>query len=388
MLLLLLIISSTLWAQELEVSTEDVQAYARIKNCIDFYSCHPYQETLEIIAGRYHWKAKFDEPLSTIQKAFEDCSIDESKAEIIAKDENGNIKKDFIIPQYPMTYLTRRHLLPMELHPDVYYGLKKKELNTDKLLNQRVLNLAMKSTAFEFEYGLGEYVLRSGPLPPNVLGQTHHLFKTITYDVEKYDGRICRFYQVMRHEIQHVRNWREKDSCSQKNNTHHFKKNNHDEISTYLNDLVFIKNYCPYEQEIYKNTQSMLLAMYQNKRIKPCSGSGSEGNGEQISSEEASGESSSLAATTKVDQKDKTNRKLPGQRTYQSDLDRKVASSSTETHYFHPISSVEKTSQLNRKSSELWGICKKLMQNLDDYDESKLYGFRKKEIPDNPNNLH
>lgn len=340
---------SLLWAQELEVSTDDIQAYARVKNCIDFYLCHPYQESLRIISGRYFWKAKFSEPLTSIKKAFENCSIENSEAEVTAIDSNGNIQKDFLIPRGPQSFLTKKHLLPMELNTNVYYGLRKKELIMDKLLNQRVLDLAMKSTSFEFEYGLGEYVLKSGELPPNVLGQTDHLFKTITYDPEKYDGKICRYYQVMRHEIQHVRNWREKDSCREKSQTHHFRKNNYDEISTYLNDLVFLKKYCPYEVEIFNNTQAMLLAMYENKKLHLCSG----------------GAERKQHGGTEFD--------LP-------------SSPATETYYF-PQKTFPSTKDLFRKTASVVGRLKKIIYEEYDYDESKPYGFRKKKIPENPRNL-
>src|SRR5690606_38351550 len=121
---------------------------------------------------------------------------------------------------------------PMELRSEALISLKKKEVSIDSLLKSENPLPAMKSTVFEFEYSLQDYELKVGALPPKVLGRTHHLLKDVTYDLAKWDGEVCRFYQVMRHEVQHVKNVREIMGCK---GGHHFTRGKNDDISVYVN---------------------------------------------------------------------------------------------------------------------------------------------------------
>ena len=254
-------------AQELELTTNNVQVYARVKNCIDFYLCSPYEETLNIDNGYYRWKVQFKEPLSKIQTAFDECNVGKIAFDITIRDELGVVRKDFNISRSPFTPAMELYLTPMELYPRTYEGFKYKEKNIKTLLENKAPLPAMKSTTFEMEYPLGEYQLLSYPLDPGVLAITHHVKKIVVYDMDKWDGSVCRFYEVMRHETQHVRNRRKQLACKGK---HHFRAGNNDERATYLNDLVFLKNYCPDEKALYKNVEAMLLRMYQNKKVQPC----------------------------------------------------------------------------------------------------------------------
>ena len=266
--ILLLTFTFSLFAQELELTTNNVQVYARVKNCIDFYLCAPYEETLKIENGYYHWKAEFRNSLPDLQSAFNECSVGNLKFDITIRDENGVARRDFKIPRTPLTPDVERYLLPMELYSRTFSGLKAKEKSMEILLQSNEPLTAMKSTSFEMEYPLGDYKLHSYPISKgNVLAITDHLKKIVVYDLDKWDGSLCRFYEVMRHEIQHVRNFRKRMACKHR---HHFSRGNHDERSTYLNDLVFLKTYCPDNKALYQNVESILLKMYQNKDLQTC----------------------------------------------------------------------------------------------------------------------
>lgn len=254
-------------AQELELTTNNVQVYARVKNCIDFYLCSPYEETLKIDHGYYRWKVQFKEPLSKIQTAFNECSVGNLDFDITLRDELGVARTDFSIPRNALSSPVEINLLPMELYARTYEGLKSKEKLIQTFLQSKDPLPAMKSTTFEMEYPLEEYQLNAHPLNPNVLAITHHLKKIIVYDLDKWDGSVCRFYEVMRHETQHVRNRRKQLAC---NGNHHFRAGNNDERSTYLNDLVFLKRYCPGEKALYLNVESILLKMYLDKQFQTC----------------------------------------------------------------------------------------------------------------------
>jgi hypothetical protein len=268
---ILILLACLARAQEIELTTTDVQAYARVKNCIDFYTCLKYDETLHIHQGHYRWNAKFTSPVSSILKAFDECRVGAVDFELSVKDQDGSVITDFQILRLPLSPEIQRHLLPMELYQRTFEGLKRKENPIEVLLRNGQPEMALKSTVFEIEYGLGEYQLEVKPiLRANVLATTHHLKKMITYDLEKWDGSLCRFYQVMRHEVQHVRNIRRQRECI----SHHFTTGNHNERATYLNDLVFIKTYCPQEVALYQNVEGMLLKMYQNKEFQTCDGEG------------------------------------------------------------------------------------------------------------------
>lgn len=259
---------SLVFAQELELTTNNVQVYARVKNCIDFYLCSPYEETLKINNGYYHWKAEFKTSLANLQSVFNECSVGNLKFDITIRDEKGMVRKDFLIPRTPLASQVERYLLPMELYSRTYLGLKSKEKAIETLLQSNEPLTAMKSTSFEMEYPLGEYHLLAQPIAKsNVLATTDHTNKLVTYDLNKWDGSVCRFYEVMRHETQHVRNYRKRQACQHR---HHFSKGNHDERSTYLNDLVFLKTYCPENKALYKNVETILLMMYQNKDFQTC----------------------------------------------------------------------------------------------------------------------
>jgi hypothetical protein len=279
MAFVLILIPLFAWSQEIELTTRDVRAYARVKNCIDFYTCLTYEETLKIHQGSYRWSAKFKDPITSILKAFDECRVGDVEFDLFVKDQDGSVINDFSLPRYRLTTEGIRHLLPMELYQRTFEGLKRKENSIDVLLRHGQPELALKSTVFEMEYGLGEYQLEVKPIPrPNVLATTHHLKKMITYDLDKWDGSLCRFYQVVRHEVQHVRNNRKQRECVK----HHFHSGNNNERVTYLNDLVFIKTYCPQEVDLYKNVEAMLLKMYENKNFQTCEGEGQgtlEGSG-------------------------------------------------------------------------------------------------------------
>lgn len=268
------------FAQELELTTNNVHVYARVKNCIDFYLCSPYEEQLKIENGYYHWKAQFKTSLPVLQSAFKECSVGDLKFDITIRDEKGIARKDFSFPRSKITPEVQRYLLPMELYSRSYEGLKAKDKTIGVLLQSNEPLTAMKSVSFEMEYPLGEYHLVAESIAKsNTLATTDHLKKLITYDLDKWDGTVCRFYEVMRHETQHVRNFRKRQACKFR---HHFDRGNHDERSTYLNDLVFLKTYCPDNKSLYKNVETVLLMMYQNKDLQPCGvgdGTGQGGNG-------------------------------------------------------------------------------------------------------------
>lgn len=298
LILTLLFISQASLAQELSLITDNVQVYARVKNCVDFYLCSPYEETLKIDNGIFHWKAEFKNSLLELQEAFNNCSVGNLKFDITIRDENGIARKDFLIPKTKFTQEQQGHLLPMELHDRTYKGLALKANPIEMLLRSDDPLTAMKSTAFEIEYSLGEYQLMSYPLPKaNVLAITHHLKKIIVYDLNKWDGDVCRFYEVMRHEIQHVRNFRMRSSCNQR---HHFVKGNHDERSTYLNDLVFISKYCPENKALYRNVEAMLLRMYQDKNLQTCGVGPDAGEGEGADQDSKSPSDSKGGDSTKT----------------------------------------------------------------------------------------
>ncbi len=283
--LLILLTFNFAWAQEIEITTNNVQVFARVKNCIDFYLCSPYEETLRIDNNFYRWKAQFKKPIALIQTAFQECSVGNLNFEITFRDEFGVAAKDFSIPRTALSNQTEQYLLPMELYARTYEGLKAKEKFVQTLLESKEPLPAMKSTTFEMEYPLGEYHLNAYGLDPNVLGLTNHLKKIVVYDLDKWDGSVCRFYEVMRHETQHVRNRRKQLACK---GNHHFRYDNNDERSTYLNDLVFLKKFCHEEKALYLNVEAMLLNMYQNKKLQPCGVSeevGGEVSGDKITSQ-------------------------------------------------------------------------------------------------------
>jgi hypothetical protein len=271
-------------AQEIEITTNNVQVFARVKNCIDFYLCNPYEETLKVDNDFYRWKAQFKGPLANIQTAFQECSVGNINFEITVRDEFGVVAKDFSIPRTSFSKQTEQYLLPMELYSRTYEGLKAKEKLIQTLLESKDPLPAMKSTTFEMEYPLGDYHLNAYGLGPNVLGLTNHLKKIVVYDLDKWDGSVCRFYEVMRHETQHVRNRRKQLACK---GNHHFRFGNNDERSTYLNDLVFLRRFCPEEKALYQNVEAMLLNMYQNKKLQPC-GVSEESGGDVMGDNKAS----------------------------------------------------------------------------------------------------
>lgn len=291
---------SLLFAQELQLTTNNVQVYARVKNCIDFYLCSPYEESLKIENGYYRWKAEFKSGLPQLQAAFNECSVGNLKFEITIRDEQGIARKDFHIPRTAIKPEVQQYLLPMELYSRTYEGLKIKEKNIGILLQSQEPLPAMKSASFEMEYPLGEYQLMAEQIAKsNTLATTDHLRKLITYDLDKWNGNVCRFYEVMRHEIQHVRNYRKRVACKKR---HHFDRGNHDERSTYLNDLVFIKTYCPENKSLYDSVESILLMMYQNQELQPCgvAEGTSPGQGENKKKDPSKSLDDILKNTTKI----------------------------------------------------------------------------------------
>jgi hypothetical protein len=271
----MLIFMHASWAQELSLKTRDVQVYARMKNCLDFTICSGYEEQLKIQDGFYLWKAQFKDSSDQIKKIFQDCRVGNKEFEFSFRDESNLVLKEVQpLTLTPSEKLQRSHL-PAELFSRIYEGLRTKEPSIEILLQSGEPLTAMKSVAFEFEYHLGEYQLKSHPIPkPNVLAFAHHGKKEVVYDLQKWDGTVCRFYEVMRHEVQHVRNRRQQISCHGK---HHFRYGNNDDRSAYLNDLVFIKHFCPENKALYANVESILLAMYENKKLHTCG----EGSGEK-----------------------------------------------------------------------------------------------------------
>lgn len=262
-LFIFLITSS--FAQELELNTKDIHAYAQIKNCLDFSVCSPYEETLRKDQEVYRWKVKFSEPISIITSAMSDCRISNTDYSLLLRSEEGKVLPDFKIMLGTKNEKQKVKYFPMELRKEAYTSLKRKEASVESLLKSSEPLPAMQSAVFEFEYSLEEYKLKSGSLPPKVLGRTHHFNKDVTYDLSKWDGSVCRFYQVMRHEVQHVKNVREIYNCRGR---HHFVKNHNDDISVYVNDLSFIKNFCPEDKALYRNVESVLFAMYEGKEVQ------------------------------------------------------------------------------------------------------------------------
>ncbi len=271
------------WARELSLKTRDVQVYARVKNCLDFTLCDAYEEQLTIKGGFYLWQAQFKQPSSEIKKILQDCRVGNTEFDFSFRDES-NVPLEVQPLLLPPSEKIQREHLPAELFDRTYEGLKAKEQSIELLLQSGEPLPAMKSAAFEFEYQLGDYQLKAQSIPqPNVLAYAHHVRKEIVYDLQKWDGTVCRFYELMRHEVQHIRNRRQQISCQGK---HHFRYGNNDDRSAYLNDLVFIRHFCPENKALFSNVEAMLLAMYKNKKLQSCG----EGSGEKSETQPEEGE--------------------------------------------------------------------------------------------------
>lgn len=252
------------FTQELELNTKSIEAYAQIKNCIDFTTCVHYEEKLSKAEGVYRWRVKFNEPLENFLNKLGDCRINRSDFTLLLREVDGTIVTDFNLLKGNKSEKLRSKYFPMELREEALLSLKRKEPTVVKLLKSAEPLPALKSTVFEFEYSLEEYVLKIGVLPPGVLGRTHHLLKNVTYDLTKWDKNVCRFYQVMRHEVQHVKNVREIIGCQ---GEHHFVRGKNDDLSAYVNDLAFINRYCPENKSLYQNVESILLALYEGRPV-------------------------------------------------------------------------------------------------------------------------
>lgn len=265
MLLLIFLLSSFLiYAQELELTTKNIQAYAQIKNCVDFTTCVHYEEKLQKLEDLYRWKVKFNEPLENFLNNLSECRINHSDFTLLLREVDGKILTDFNFIQGNKSEKLRTKFFPMELREEALISLKRKEPSIEYTLKSNEPLPALKSAVFEFEYSLEEYMLKIGALPQGVLGRTHHLLKNVTYDLSKWDGRVCRFYQVMRHEVQHVKNVREIIGCG---GEHHFVRGKNDDISAYVNDLAFINRYCPEEKALYQNVETILMALYEGRPV-------------------------------------------------------------------------------------------------------------------------
>lgn len=264
LIFLSLLISCLSFAQELELNTKNIEAYAQIKNCIDFSTCVHYEEKLSKIEGFYRWRVKFNEPLENFLNKLGDCRINHSDFTLLLREVDGKIMTDFQFIQGNKSEKLRTKYFPMELRREALQSLKRKEPSVESMLKSSDPLPALKSAVFEFEYSLEEYMLKIGTLPQGVLGRTHHLLKDVTYDLTKWDGRVCRFYQVMRHEVQHVRNVRESISCG---GEHHFVRGKNDDLSAYVNDLAFINRYCPENKALYHNVETILLALYEGRPV-------------------------------------------------------------------------------------------------------------------------
>ena len=44
-------------------------------------------------------------------------------------------------------------------------------------------------------------------------------------------------------------------------------RGNNDDINVYVNDLSFIKKYCPEDTDLYQNVEGILFAMYENRPV-------------------------------------------------------------------------------------------------------------------------
>lgn len=258
--ILLTILWLPLYAQDMWVKSPTIEGIARVKNCVDFYLCSSYKEELEKVGEDYKWTVRFKEHQSDIQLAFKDCSTGNVVFETNFKNVARTTPSEEVF----------RNLLPMNLFDRTFDGFKKKESAIkDHLLKKETLS-AMKSAIFEMEYPLEEYKLVPMKITrPNVLATTDSNLKQIEYDVDKWDGTLCRFYQIMRHEVQHVRNRRRIDSCQK---SHHFRVSNHNERTTYMNDLVFIQKYCPENVGLSASVERLLFQMYRNPDLNPCDG--------------------------------------------------------------------------------------------------------------------
>lgn len=301
MFILVLILSSSLFAQELELNTSNIHAYAQVKNCLDLTMCSPYQESLQKTKEVYRWRVKFNEPIDHVTKAMSECRISYSDFTLLIRGEDGKVLSDFKLLYGKKNERLRQKYFPMELREEALVSLKSKEPTMEALLKKSESLSAMKSAAFEFEYSLQEYDLKVAPLPPKVLGRTHHLLKDITYDLSKWDGKICRFYQVMRHEVQHIKNVREIMDCG---GNHHFARGKNDDISVYVNDLSFIDRYCPEDKELYKNVESVLFAMYEGRPVETgCSEGAPHQDDPRIAKKSPKTSASAHAAASKFKQK-------------------------------------------------------------------------------------
>ena len=219
---------------------EDLQV---LKNCLDYTSCRRNKESIVDDPKKYRvhiWASLTQTELGTLIRS---CPIEDLTKKLIVKEEDQKGDSVSLTEYTPSTF--EQAALIKKSSPAFYHQPSAKVVTSTLeklgiLLKASKLKEAESLVLYIWGIDLHGYTLKYGGVE-NHVAVTKHLDKTITYGTD-WLADSCSYVRMLRHEAEHVAQYRRAKTCGSKHNYDDHKMR---ERAAHLNDIRFMNSICP-----------------------------------------------------------------------------------------------------------------------------------------------
>lgn len=243
---------------------EDLQV---LKNCLDYTACGKTKESIIEDPKKYRvhiWANLTNEELMSLVRS---CPIKDLNKKLVVKEADQQGKKVSIsgfTPSFSEQSLFIKNASPALFHVPSGKRVKAAMANLRQLLNTSKLDEAESLVLNTWGIDLHQYKIKYGGVTSHVAVTTHK-DKLITYGKD-WLADPCSYVRMIRHEAEHVAQFRRAKMC---NLEHNYAEHRMRERAAHLNDLRFVKTYCPGSKAIKFTCLERFRTKYMNLRKQP-----------------------------------------------------------------------------------------------------------------------
>jgi hypothetical protein len=242
---------------------EDLQV---LKNCLDYTACGKNKESIVEDPKKYrvHIWANLTKPELILLA--QSCPIKGLNKKLVVK-ENNRYGEKVSLSEFPPSF-SEQSILIKNASPALFHELSPKTVKAtmtqlSQLLKSNKLDKAESLVLKTWGIDLHHYKIKYGGVADHVAVTTHKN-KLITYGKD-WLADPCSYIRMIRHEAEHVAQYRRAKICDL---DHNYADHQMRERAAHLNDIRFIKTYCPGAKEIKFNCLDRFRTKYMNLEPK------------------------------------------------------------------------------------------------------------------------
>lgn len=224
------------------ITSNDLTAINAAKNCIDYSLCEDPATSINTEARRMHVRVNLETDAKAI-RVFQNCNLTQYGADATLTNESQNKNLSVQVESNPRL-LANPQVQVKNVFTPILSTEEKSKFNrdVDTLLGEKKNNEAMQLIIKTLNLDTYDYQV-SIDEKPSGYAVTDHDKKTIRFDPAFFTD-TCSLVRGLRHEFEHVGQWKRAVSCANKGLRHSFFDHVERERSAYLNDIANYSHYC------------------------------------------------------------------------------------------------------------------------------------------------